>query len=61
MNSSDLERTIKLTMHGLMGSFELKGKKYDGLVLITPFGSLLKDDELAAVLSYVRNDFGNKA
>ena len=43
-----------------MGPFELDGKKFDGLVPMTPFGGILKDDELAAVLTYVRNNFGNK-
>ena len=28
---------------------------------MTPFEHLLKDDEIAAVLTYVRNSFGNKA
>ena len=28
---------------------------------MTPFGRMLKDDEIAAVLTYVRNSFGNKA
>jgi len=28
---------------------------------MTPFGSLLKDNEIAAVLTYVRNTFGNNA
>ena len=57
----DPERLIKLTLHGLMGPFELNGKKYNGLVPMTPFGGMLKDDEVAAVLTYVRNNFGNKA
>ena len=59
--TGDPERLIKLTLHGLMGPFELNGKKYDGLVPMTPFGGMLKDDEVAAVLTYVRNSFGNKA
>lgn len=59
--TGDPNRLIKLTMHGMMGPFELNGKKYDGLVPMTAFGSLLKDDEIAAVLTYVRNSFGNKA
>jgi mono/diheme cytochrome c family protein/glucose/arabinose dehydrogenase len=59
--AGDPERAIKLTLHGLMGPFEVEGKKFDGLVPMTPFGSLLKDDEVAAVLTYVRNSFGNKA
>ncbi len=61
VTSTDPERLIKLTLHGLMGPFELAGKKYDGLVPMTPFGGMLKDDEVAAVLTYVRNNFGNKA
>ena len=28
---------------------------------MTAFGSLLKDEEIAAVLTYVRNSWGNKA
>ena len=28
---------------------------------MTPFGGMLKDDEIAAVLTFVRNSFGNKA
>lgn len=61
VNGSDPDRLIKLTLHGLMGPFELNGKKFDGLVPMTPFGGMLKDDEVAAVLTYVRNSFGNKA
>ncbi len=55
------ERLIKLTLHGLMGPFELKGVKYPGQVPMTPFGGLLNDQEIADVLTYVRNSFGNKA
>jgi len=28
---------------------------------MTPFGGMLKDEEVAAVLTYVRNSFGNQA
>ncbi len=59
--TGDPDRLIKLTLHGLMGPFELDGKKYDGQVPMTPFGGMLKDEEVAAVLTYVRNSFGNKA
>jgi mono/diheme cytochrome c family protein len=52
---------IKLTLKGLMGPIEVKGKTYPGQVPMTPFEFLLKDDELAAVLTYVRNSFGNNA
>jgi mono/diheme cytochrome c family protein/glucose/arabinose dehydrogenase len=55
------ERLIKLTLHGLMGPFELKGVKYPGQVPMTPFGGLLNDQEIADVLTFARNSFGNKA
>ena len=54
------DRLIKLTMHGLHGPIEIKGKKYAGQVPMTAFKAL-SDDEMAAVLTYVRNTFGNKA
>ena len=59
--TGDNERLIKVAMYGMMGALEIKGKKYDGQVPMTPFGGMLKDDELAAVLTFVRNSFGNQA
>ncbi|MDB6069227.1 MAG: putative cytochrome c precursor [Verrucomicrobiales bacterium] len=59
--ADDSERLIKITLYGLMGPLEVNGKKYDGAVPMTPFGGMLKDEELASVLTYVRNSFGNKA
>ena len=55
------ERLIKLTLKGLLGPIEVKGKKYPGQVPMTQFEGLLNDKDLAAVLTYIRNDFGNKA
>ena len=37
----------------------MKGKQYNGAM--TPFEGLLNDKEVAAVLTYVRNSFGNKS
>jgi mono/diheme cytochrome c family protein len=56
----DEERLIKLTLHGLIGPIEVKGVKYPGAVPMTPF-KMLSDDEVADVLTFVRNAFGNKA
>ncbi len=55
------DRLIKLTLNGLHGPMEVLGKKYPGQVPMTPFGGMLNDEEVAAVLTYVRNSFGNKA
>ena len=54
------ERLIKLTLHGLQGPIEVKGTHYPGVVPMTPF-KMLSDEEIADVLTFVRNTFGNKA
>jgi mono/diheme cytochrome c family protein len=59
--TGDPDRLIKLTLKGLMGPIEVNGRKYPGQVPMTPFEYLLKDDEIAAVLTFTRNSFGNKA
>jgi mono/diheme cytochrome c family protein/glucose/arabinose dehydrogenase len=55
------DRLIKLVLKGMIGPIEVAGKNYPGQVPMTPFGSMLKDDEIAAVITYVRNSFGNNA
>jgi mono/diheme cytochrome c family protein len=55
------ERLIKLVLKGIYGPIEVNGGKYPGNVPMTPFGGMLKDEEVAAVLTYVRNSFGNNA
>lgn len=54
------DRLIRLTLHGITGPIEVKGVKYPGAVPMTPF-KFLSDAEVADVLTYVRNSFGNKA
>jgi len=55
------ERLIKLVLKGLYGPIEVLGKEYPGQVPMTPFGGMLNDEEIASVLTYVRNSFGNEA
>ena len=55
------ERAIKIVLKGLLGQIDVNGKTYPGQVPMTPFEGLLDDKEVAAVLTYVRNSFGNKA
>ena len=57
----DEERLIKITLNGVMGKMEVMEKSYSGKVPMMAFGSLLNDREIAGVLTYVRNSFGNKA
>lgn len=53
----DTERQIKIVLKGLMGNIEVNGEPYNGVM--TPLEALLKDDEIADVLTYVRNEWGN--
>ncbi len=55
------ERLIKIVLKGLMGPIEVLGKEYPGQVPMTPYEGMLNDSEVAAVLTYVRNSFGNQA
>ncbi len=55
------ERLIKLVLKGLLGPINVAGREYPGQVPMTPFEGMLNDSEVAAVLTYVRNSFGNQA
>ncbi|MBC6998478.1 c-type cytochrome [Cytophaga sp. FL35] len=55
------DRLIKLTLKGMIGPIEVNGKKFPGQVPMTPFGGMLNDEEVASVLTFVRNSFGNEA
>lgn len=57
----DEERLIKLALHGLYGPMDVMGNHYEGQVPMMAFKGLLNDEEIAAVLTYARNAFGNKA
>ena len=62
--TGDETRLIKLVLKGAWGPITVKGRTYDpknGLPPMIGFENLLKDDEVAAVLTYVRQSFGNKA
>jgi mono/diheme cytochrome c family protein len=47
-----------ILLHGVVGAMEVKGVKYQGAM---PAWKTLNDDELAAVLTYIRSDWGNTA
>lgn len=55
------DRLIDVTLHGLLGRIKVNGKDFWGHVPMTPFKGILNDDEVAAVLTYIRNTFGNEA
>ncbi|GAB5405051.1 MAG: hypothetical protein Aurels2KO_32820 [Aureliella sp.] len=58
------ERLIKLALHGMWGKMQVRGKIYDpsrGVPPMTAFRDLLSDKDMADVLTFVRNTWGNKA
>jgi mono/diheme cytochrome c family protein/glucose/arabinose dehydrogenase len=58
----DDERLIKIVLKGLWGPMELNGQKFDptrGVPPMPGFGGFTSDEEIAAVISYVRQSWGN--
>jgi len=55
------DRLIKLSLKGLYGPIRVLAIDYPGQVPMTPYEGLLNDEELAGVLTYIRNSFGNTA
>ncbi len=59
----DDERLIKIALKGLWGPIEVNGQKFDpskGVPPMMGFAGMCTDEEIAAVLSYVRTSFGNR-
>jgi len=56
------ERLIKISIHGLMGEIEVNRVKYNNVMAPPgiPPGSLT-DQQIADVLTYIRNEWGNSA
>jgi nitrite reductase (NO-forming) len=53
---ADKERSIRAVLQGLSGEIAVNGKKYNGQMIPLNY---LPDEEIANVLTYVRNSFGN--
>lgn len=54
-NKSEL---IKIILKGLNGKVNIQGKYYSNIMASQAY---LKDEQIAAILTYVRSNFGNKA
>lgn len=54
--SGNKERLIRLTLFGLQGKIEVNGEVYDGVM---PPHNFLNDEELANILTYIRQNFDN--
>ena len=54
----DKKKLINVVLNGLEGPIEVNGKPYNSLM---PQHSFLSDEDIAQVLTYVRQNFGNRA
>lgn len=52
-------RLSRIVLYGLTGPIQVKGRTYNGAM--PNQGNRLKDFEIASVLTYIRNSWGNKA
>jgi mono/diheme cytochrome c family protein len=57
--TGDERRLVLVVLHGLVGEIDVDGRSYAGAM--PPWGSALSDEEVAAVATYVRGSWGNKA
>ncbi len=53
------DRFVMIILHGVVGEIEVEGETFNGAM--PTWGPTFKDEELAAVASYVRKSWGNKA
>jgi len=56
---TDEYKLVRIVLNGLQGPLELDGKQFNSVM--TPFRDTLSDKQIAEVLSYVRNSWGNEA
>jgi mono/diheme cytochrome c family protein len=54
----DKTRLVDIVLKGLRGTITVKGQQYNNLM---PSHSFLSDEDLAQVLTYTRQNFGNKS
>ncbi len=53
------EKMIRIPLYGLNGPVQVKGQEWN--LAMPAMGAALSEDDLAAVLSYIRQSWGNKA
>lgn len=60
VNAEGPNRIIRIVLNGFTGPVEVSGKQY-GTGTMTPFKDVFTDEQIAGVLSFVRQEWGNKA
>lgn len=59
----DVRRLALILLHGMEGPVEVNGKVYDQpeILPVMPAHSVLGDREITAIMTYIRNEWGNNA
>jgi mono/diheme cytochrome c family protein len=57
--NGDEGKLARIILHGVTGPIEVAGETFNGMM--PPWGGTMKDADIAAVLTYVRSAWGNKA
>ncbi len=57
--TGDATKVIHIVKYGLNGKIEVKGTSYNGMM--PAWGQQLSNGDIAAVVTYIRNSWGNKA
>ncbi len=57
--AGDADRAVKIALKGLTGPVEVSGKTYN--LEMPPQGAVIPDDQIAAILTFVRSSWGNNA
>ena len=57
--TGDDGKLARIILHGITGPIEVAGETFNGMM--PPWGGTMKDADIAAVLTYVRTAWGNKA
>ena len=57
--TGDESKLALIILHGVTGPIEVAGETFNGMM--PPWGGTMKDADIAAVITYVRGAWGNKA
>lgn len=50
---------VKVVLNGLQGPISVKGKPFNSVM--APWGGVLRDEQIAAILTFIRKEWGNDA
>lgn len=59
VNAEGHQRIIRIVLNGLSGPIEVSGAQFNNVMV--PWRDTLKDEDIAAVLTFIRSEWGNKA